>query len=50
MATEKNKMGEIKKENRPCGKRVKVILILLYLLLQYNTIQLINVKRGGRRC
>ena len=37
MATEKNKMGEIKKENRPCGKLVKVILILLYLLLvKYN--------------
>ena len=30
MATEKNKMEEaIKKENRPCGKLVKVILILL---------------------
>ena len=36
MATEKNKMGEIKKENRPCGKLVKVILILLYLLLVTN--------------
>ena len=44
MATEKNKMGEIKKEN---GKLVKVIFILLST---FGKIQLINVRRGGRRC
>ena len=47
MATEKNKMGEIKKENRPSGKLVKVILILIST---FGKIQLINVRRGGRRC
>ena len=47
MATEKNKMGEIKKENRPSGKLVKVIFILIST---FGKIQLINVRRGGRRC
>ena len=49
MATEKNKMGEIKKENRPSGKLVKVIFILIYVST-FGKIQLINVRRGGRRC